>query len=69
MAKIFIESVREGYSPDQCRQTMTVRELIEYLEYYNDDDEVYLSNDRGYTFGSINERSFRDTEEDNNDED
>lgn len=56
---IFIEGRRNGYSPDQCGRTMTVRELIDYLENnFDDDQEVFLDNDRGYTYGSITESSF-----------
>lgn len=52
---VIIEAKREGYSPDQCGSTMTVRELINELELYSDDDEVYLSHDNGYTYGSISQ--------------
>lgn len=42
---------------------MTVGELIEMLqEYYNEETEIYLSHDNGYTFGSINETDFEDLE-------
>lgn len=65
--KIFIEGRRNGYSPEQCGQTFTVRELIEYLEInFDDDDEIYLKNDRGYTYGNIDGYSF-DCEEDEED--
>jgi hypothetical protein len=60
---LYIEAKREGYSPDQCGKTMTVGELIEMLqEYYNEETEIYLSHDNGYTFGSINETDFEDLE-------
>jgi len=61
--KLFIETGREGHSPEQCRHTMTARELIEYLEQFDEDTPVYLSNDNGYTYGSITEFNFRDDEE------
>lgn len=61
--KLFIETDREGYSPEQCRRTMTAGELIEYLEQFDEDTPVYLSNDSGYTYGSITEFNFRDDEE------
>ena len=48
---------RDGYSPEQCHHTMTIREMIEYLEdiadCHGDDIELFLSNDNGYTYGSI----------------
>ena len=58
MGKILIENVRTGYSPDQCGKTMTVGELIEYLEQFEEGAEVYISNDRGYTYSPIRESSF-----------
>jgi hypothetical protein len=57
---LYIESRREGYSPAQCGQTLTVGELVEYLEQFDHETEVYISNDSGYTFGSIRWDSFDD---------
>ena len=58
--KLFIEGRREGYAPDQIKRTMTVGELIEFLEQFDEDAEVFLNNDNGYTFGSITESSFEE---------
>lgn len=68
---LFIEGRREGYAVDQIRRTMTVGELIEYLsEFYDEDTEIYLNNNNGYTFGSITESSFTmDCVEDESEED
>ena len=55
---IFIDGRRDGYSPAQCGNTMTVGELKEFLEQFNDEDEVFLMNDNGYTYGSITDSSF-----------
>ena len=63
MKKLFIEGRRECYGTDQIRHTMTVGELIEYLQDFDEDTKVYLSNDKGYTYGSITYDSFRDDEE------
>jgi len=60
MNRLFIEGNRNGYSPAQCGRTMTVCELIAYLEQFEDDTPVYLRNDRGYTYGSIRENDFSD---------
>ena len=60
MKAIYIEGRRDGYSPEQCDSTMTVGELIEYLSQYNNNAEVYLKNDNGYTYGSIDEYSFEE---------
>ena len=65
--KIYLEGRRNGYSTEQCGKTFTVRELIEYLENnFEEDDEIYLKNDNGYTYGNIDYFSFS-TEEDEED--
>ena len=43
---------------------MTVGDLIAYLEQFDEDTEVYLNNDNGYTYGSIDEMSFEEQEDD-----
>ena len=58
MANLFIQNIRNGYAPDQCGNTMTVAELIEYLEQFEEDTKVYISNDNGYTYSPIRENSF-----------
>lgn len=50
---IVFEAPREGYGIDQLRNPMTVGELKELLEDYEDDMLVILSHDRGYTYGSL----------------
>lgn len=63
--KLFIEGRREGYAVEQIDRTMTVGELIAFLEDFDEDTEIYLKNDNGYTYGSIAESSFEeDVEED-----
>ena len=62
--KLFIEGRREGYATDQIGRTMTVGELIEFLEQFDEDAEIFLNNDNGYTFGSITESSFEESFED-----
>lgn len=62
MSVLFIEGRREGYGIDQIRRTMTAGELIEYLEQFDEDTPIYLSNDGGYTYGSITESSFEESE-------
>ena len=64
MQNVIIEARRTGYGIDQIERTMTVSELIAYLEQFDDDAKVYLSHDRGYTYGGITERDFRDDYED-----
>ena len=67
--KLFIEGRRNGYSPNQCGRTMTAGELMSFLEQFDEDMPVYLSNDNGYTYGSGTESSFTENEGDEEDED
>ncbi len=67
MRNLIINANRNGYAPDQCGRTMTVAELIAYLEHFDDDRPVYLSHDSGYTYGNITERDFEDMDEDDED--
>ena len=49
MKKLVLYTYREGYGIDQVRKTMTVGDLIEFLEEYDEDTPVYLGFDSGYT--------------------
>ena len=55
---VVIETVRTGYSPEQVvDKTMTVGELVEYLQInYYSDEPIVLSFDNGYTYGHLNKR-------------
>lgn len=64
MTALFIEGRRNGYAPDQCGRTMTVGDLIEYLSQFDEDMPVMLKNDGGYTYGTIDERSFEEADDD-----
>ena len=57
--QVIIEANREGYSTDQIGRTMTVGDLIAYLEQFNENAKVYLSHDNGYTYGGITESCFK----------
>ena len=61
---LYIDTAREGCGIDQIRTTMTVGELMEYLDQFDNDTKVYLRHDRGYTYGGITWNSFRDADED-----
>lgn len=63
-----IETHRNGYSVDQCGHTLTVSELIDYLSQWDEDTPVYLSNDNGYTYGSINFDDINSAEVDEDEE-
>ena len=60
MEALYIEGRRNGYGPDQCGRTMTVGELIEFLQQFDEEMPIYLKNDNGYTYGSITENSFEE---------
>lgn len=55
MKALFIEGNRNGYAPEQCGRTLTVKDLIEILKQFDKDSPVYIRNDRGYTYGHITE--------------
>ncbi len=60
---LFINAEREGYGIDQIRHTMTVSELIGYLEQFDEDTPVYLKHDGGYTYGGIRWEHFEEGED------
>lgn len=66
---LFIEGIHNGHNPVQCGSTMTIRDLIDWLEetasVLGDDAPVYLRNDNGYTYGSINDYYFNTGKFDN----
>ena len=64
MNALYIEGRRSGYSPDDCGKTLTVGELIEILSDFDEDLPVYLRNDNGYTYGSVQMDSVAEGEED-----
>lgn len=51
---ITIEAHRSEYSMYEAgKNSMTVGELIDYLGSFDSNAPVIISNDKGYTFGSI----------------
>ena len=50
---LMIDVEREGYAPEQVRQTMTVGELIAFLIDFDEDTPIYTGHDRRYTYGGI----------------
>ena len=60
---LYINAVREGYEIDQIRHTMTVGQLMNWLEQFDEDTPVYLKPDRGYTYGGITEYKFEESED------
>ena len=66
---LIMNTTRSGYNPSQCYSTMTVGELIEFLQQYDPDTKIYTGHDRKYTFGEIRESQFEEYYEDEEDED
>ena len=54
--QLVIEARRERY--DMNVSTMTVGELINFLMDFDEDAEIVLSHDNGYTYGGICEQDF-----------
>ena len=61
MKALFLDGRRTGYTPQQCGKTMTVADLMAFLEQFDEELPVYIINDGGYTYGDINEDSFEET--------
>ena len=60
---LIIEAKREGYTIEQAeneREAITVGELMRLLEDFDEDTKVYISNDNGYTYGSVTEYRIRE---------
>lgn len=59
MEYLRIETSRDAYSPnDIIRKTLTVGELMEVLEEYDEGTPVLLSFDNGYTYGWLGDCSL-----------
>ncbi|MBQ7036591.1 MAG: hypothetical protein IJN74_03770 [Clostridia bacterium] len=61
MNAVFLNTKRSGYSPDQCKNTMTVGELMNMLDDFDEDAPIYFKNDDGYTYGSITRYDFEES--------
>lgn len=69
MTRVLVfEAEREGYTLRQVGSPMTVGQLKEFLEDYNDDTLFMLSHDRGYTYGSISLWDFKEVDLDEEEE-
>ena len=59
MAKeVIIRSHRDGYSISQVESTMTIGQLMSYLERFPSDAKLYVSHDGGYMFSGVREDDF-----------
>ena len=61
---IVFRADREGYGIDQIKKPMTVGQLKELLEDYDDNTLVILSHDSGYTYGSPRGGNYYEQNED-----
>jgi hypothetical protein len=59
---VLLRTNRSYYSKEECaNDTITVGELISELQYYDSDAPIMFSNDGGYTYGYISERSIKNS--------
>lgn len=65
---VIIQARRDAYSKNEVR-TITVKELIQELEQYDEDAKVVLSHDNGYTYGGISRYSIEEDYDDEEKED
>jgi hypothetical protein len=61
MNELIYSTLRERYSIDQVRSTITVGDLIAFLQGFDDDTLVYLNFDNGYTYGAVNKQRFEES--------
>ena len=60
---VILEATRSDYSAKAAaRSTLTVGELISYLEQYDEETPVVFSNDNGYTYGYLSDDTVSDIE-------
>ena len=65
MKELILHTHRDGYGTDQIERTMTVGDLIDFLQELDPEMPVYTGHDNCYTYGPIREDMFeeRGTEE------
>ena len=68
MERVYLNTTRYGYTPDQTGVTMSVGELIDALSEYDMESPVYFRNDDGYTYGYLDDKTVRCSDDYGNDE-
>ena len=69
MTRVILSVAREAYGVYDIKKTMTVGELIDFLQQnFEEESPIYISHDNGYTYGSILESRFDEIEEDDEEE-
>lgn len=69
MKTVLIEARRTSYSLKGCGRTMTVGELINWLDQFDEDAKVYLSHDDCNEYGPIDDYDFSEWSEPDEEED
>lgn len=64
MECLIFEAENSGYNPGQVKNALTVKELKECLDKYDDNTKVYLSFDDGYTYGRLPKPHLEDWPDD-----
>ena len=65
---VIMNTRRNGYAPNQCGRTMTVGELIELLEQFDPEEQVFTAHDNRYTYGNIREMDIEFIEDEEDEE-
>ena len=55
---VVFEVTREAYGIEDVRRPLTVRQVINALEEFDDDTLFIISNDEGYTYGKLTDQSY-----------
>lgn len=61
---VFLRGRWDGYTPDQCGETLTVDELIEELENYEEDMPVFINYVSDGIYGAISYEGIEEVEYD-----
>ena len=66
--RVYLNTTRYGYAPEQVGATLCVGELIDLLSEYELALPVYFRNDDGYTYGYLDDKTVRCSDDYGNDE-
>ena len=66
MKRLIVQALRESYGKNDV-DTLTVGELIELLQDYDDDLPIVFSHDNGYTYGGIRKELIEEDYDDGDD--
>lgn len=62
MTELILNTRRDGYGTNQIGRTMTVGDLIEFLQDFDPETPIYTGHDNCYTYGPITEWQFEERE-------